>query len=221
MSSHVTQHCAYVSCLKKNWSRVRAHYWSFVLSLVCSFFFSVSVTTVLHSDDGQMESPLESLLGPLLGQLQESLHGSMGTRGPCLRVLWSGIGVSMENNQDFSDEETFARLTHGSGDESESNCGPYWAPVVSPVIPSNILTTVGGFHVNHHLFLRCSIEEAFINTNLPLPPRPPTGVRIRRRARGMVGCVWVQGECIPQRKLAAMYGINSQPESLSELHHAN
>ena len=30
------------------------------------------------------------------------------------------------NNQDLSDEETFARLTHESGDGSESNCGPFW-----------------------------------------------------------------------------------------------
>ena len=79
----------------------------------------------------------------------------------------------MENHQDLSDKEIFARFTHGSSDESESNCGPYWAPVVSPVIPSKIRTTVGGFLVNHHLFLRCSIEKAFVNTNLPLPPGTP------------------------------------------------
>ena len=40
------------------------------------------------------------------------------------------------NNQDLSDEETFARLTHESSDKSESNCGPYWAP--KPVNSSGI-----------------------------------------------------------------------------------
>ena len=44
----------------------------------------------------------------------------IGTRGPCLRTLWSGIEVF--------DEETFARETHESSDASESKCGPYWGP---------------------------------------------------------------------------------------------
>ena len=30
--------------------------------------------------------------------------------------------------QDSADREIFARLTHESSDESESGCGPYWAP---------------------------------------------------------------------------------------------
>ena len=34
------------------------------------------------------------------------------------------------NNQDVSDEETFAHLTHESSDGSESNCGPFWAPML-------------------------------------------------------------------------------------------
>ena len=40
------------------------------------------------------------------------------------------------NNQDLSDEETFARLTHVSSDGSESNCGSCGAP--KPVDSSGI-----------------------------------------------------------------------------------
>ena len=43
------------------------------------------------------------------------------------------------NNQDLSDEETFARLTHESSDGSESNGDP---PPVPPGLPSIISVTV-------------------------------------------------------------------------------
>ena len=132
---HMSHSTAHMSLASKKMV-TRAHTLLVICCIPRLFLFFVGVTTVLHSDDGQMESPLEALLCPLWRQLQESLHGSMGTRGPCLRVLWSGIGVSMENHQDLSDKETFARLTHGSSDESESNCGSYWAP--KPVNSSSI-----------------------------------------------------------------------------------
>ena len=52
--------------------------------------------------------------------------GSQGNVGP---NLVPGRGI----DQDVSDDETFARLTHESSDGSESDCGPCWAskPVFS------------------------------------------------------------------------------------------
>ena len=208
VSTHVTQHCAHVSCLKKNGhacAHITGHllYPSFV-----PFFFRV--TTVLHSDDGQMESPLEALLGSLWRQHQESLHGSMGTRGPCLRVLWSGIGVTMENNQDLSDEEIFARFTHGSSDESESNCGSCWAPkpVNSSGIPCDTFKhTDDGWRFSRETppVPQMQYERSVRQYELTIAIWPPTRVGSRRRAKKMVGCVWVLKTARFRRPMADPY----------------
>ena len=77
-----------------------------------------------------------------------SLRQRVGTRGSCLRVLDSGMGVSAEGHQflvlvhpRFIRQRSSPRLTHESSDESESICGPYWAPepANSGGIPSTTL----------------------------------------------------------------------------------
>ena len=86
----------------------------------------------MSRSDGQMVSPLEASLDSVWRQLQEGLRGRMGTRGPRLRILWSGIGVSLEGpkfvvlgHPRSSWRKDLRPLEHDSCGESESNCGPY------------------------------------------------------------------------------------------------
>ena len=69
-----------------------------------------------------MDLPLEAHLDLTWRQLPGSLCERVGTRGPCLRLLSSGIGIPL-------DREIFTRLTHSEySDESESVCRPCWGP---------------------------------------------------------------------------------------------
>ena len=49
---------------------------------------------------------------------------------------WKDANSWSWDNHGLSDKEVFARLTQESSDESESFCGPYWAP--KPVNSSGI-----------------------------------------------------------------------------------
>ena len=112
----------------------------------------------LSRNDGQMASPLETSLDSVWRQLQEGLRGRMGTRGLPLRILWSRIGVSLEDpgfwyfgTQDPADKKTFHRLAHDTCDKSDSNCGPYWAPRhAAPSVYLYPRTTAGAHLVKYH-----------------------------------------------------------------------
>ena len=86
--------CKLTRCSATAWSRMCTHFWSLALSsgFFPLFLVSISATSLcaLHYHNGQVEPPLEALLGSLWRWIQESLHGRVGTRGPCLGMFRLG-----------------------------------------------------------------------------------------------------------------------------------
>ena len=86
-------------------------------------------------NDGQIESPLEALLvqygdGFRKANMEEwELKANASEYSDQESAFrWKEPSSWSWDTQDSSDEEIFARMTHASGDESESSCGPYWSP---------------------------------------------------------------------------------------------
>ena len=78
---------------------MRTHYLLFGCFLF--FFFRVAATPlfVLRCKDDQMDLPLEAHFDLTWRHLPGSLRQRVRTSGPRLRVLGSGIGVSLEGPQ--------------------------------------------------------------------------------------------------------------------------
>ena len=131
--------CDMTRCSATAWSRMRTHYWSFVLSLVCSLCFSsayqqhLSVPCIITM--AKWSSHWKPFWVPYgdgfkkvdMEEWEQGAHVSKCS-GWEPGQRWTQPSPWSWKNQDLSDEETFSRLTHESSDGSESNCGSNSAP---------------------------------------------------------------------------------------------